>query len=589
MRSQRGALAGALGVLLGLQALRTFLTGVVWMIGESLSPNLMGLVALGMLSLGLLAGAVKAELGRQRTERVSAAALAVLYLAGLAMPDPALRAGLSGAATMVWIWWFSAFLTGRRSLAAALVGGLSLDVAIHASLFGLDLPFAGPMLSTVIIGAAFVAAASQPAPDGTTPGWGILSLAPWLFVQVELLTNIGRLRMITGMGLSGALVVAELGLVVALAVMTMPMNGVMRSALGLMGAVFLIRPGGFAWVLGAQAGLGAALAGSVRPGSSRLWSPAAVLLLVAILFLFYSQSTWPLLPAVCTGALALISLLVRSDADLPTPRKMLAFPFGLTIIALVTSLGIPGAGPVTGAARRGEIRFMTYNIHQGLDYRSLPAVERIARVIEAESPDVVALQEVNRGWTIAGASDFVTWIEQRLPDYAVMYGPMVGDLWGLVILSRLPVLSGGYGHYEPGQRFTTGYSWAVLDLPGCETLVINTHLSSGADLGGERAWQMEQLLRFWDGRPCTVIMGDINAEPDSRATALLLEAGFTDWLGKWSDPRDQTWPSNQPVESIDYIATTGEFEATSAHSTPALASDHRPVIVDLKWVQPGTP
>ncbi len=583
MKSLRSALAGALGVLLGLQALRTFLTGVVWMIGESLSPNVMGLFCLGVVSLGLLAGAIKAQLGRQRAERVTALALSVLYVGALSVPDIALRVGLSGSATMVWVWWFSAFLAGRRPLPAALVGGLSLDLAVHASLFGLDLPFAGHLLSVVLIGAFFVAVASEPAPDGTTPGWGILALAPWLFVEIELLTSIGRLRMITGFGLTGALVVAAAGLVVSLLVMRLPMPGLVRSILGLVGAVVLVQPSGFLWVLAAQAGLGAAMAGSVRPGTSRLWSPAAVILLVIIFFIFYIQSTWPFLPAVCSLLLGLIALLVRSDANLPAPLRILVIPAGLALVAMFAGLLFPSVTPVIATERVGVVRFMTYNIHQAMDYQSLPSPERIARVIEAQSPDVVSLQEVNRGWTIAGGSDFVTWIEQRLPEYHLIFGPMVGDLWGTLILSRLPVKASGVATYEEGQRFTTGYSWAILEMPGCETLVINTHLASGVDLGEERAHQMEQLLQFWGGRPCTVIMGDTNAEPDSKAVSMMLQAGFTDWLGQWTFPRDRTWPANLPVESIDYIATTSEFQATFAHTVPTVASDHRPVIVDLKY------
>ncbi len=581
MKLLRGTAAGALGVLLGLQALRTFLTSLVWMIGEQLSPNTMGTIALGVVALGLLSGLIKRKLGQGRTERLTATVLTLLYLGALAVPNIAQRTGLSAAATMVWIWWFAAFAGKRRSLASALVGGLSLDVAVHALLRGLDLPVGGPLSATALVGLAFIATACDPGPAGPSTGWGTLALGPWLFVQMEVLSNLARLRILTGLAPGPALALAEMGLAVALAVMALPMPGLVRAALGLLGALLLLHPSGVLWVLGAQAGAAAALAGALGPGRVRLWPPLSVLLLVGLFFLFYSQSTWPLLPAVAMALLGLISLLVRSGTLLPSPRRLLAVPCLLAAVALLAGLGAPARPASPSAVGTGTIRLMTYNIHQGLNLHSLPAPEAIAREIEAAAPDLVALQEVNRGWTISGNSDLVTWLEQRLPDYHLVYGPMVGDLWGTAILSRFPIKASGSERYEPGLFFTIGFTWAVVALPGCNTLVLNTHLSTGPDLGGERAAQMSQLLTYWNGRPCTIIMGDANAEPSSEAIRRLTRAGFTDWLGRTAGPRAGTWPSDKAVESIDYVATTAEFQAVAARTNPSAASDHRPIIVEL--------
>lgn len=586
MRRLRGALAGALGVLLGLQLMRTFLTGLVWMIGESLHPNAMGMIAMCVAALGLLAGVVRGELGRERAERLTAPVLAGLYLAALFVPDTPLRVGLSAAGTMVWIWWFSAFLDGRRPLAAALVGGLSLDLAIRAGLHGLDLPFAGSLAGAFLVGAFFVMLASVPEPESSSPGWGVVALAPWLFIQMEVLTNIARLRMVTGLSLAGVVLLAEIGLAVALLVMTRPMPWVLRVILGLAAALVLLRPAGLPWVLLAQAGLGAALAGALHRGSQRLFFPVSIMMLFSLFFIFYINVTWSIMPAAGALLLALVSLAVRSAERLSAPQRFVLIPLVMALAGLIAMAGRPVAGSVAGRPREpGAVRLMSYNIHQAMDYRGLPSPERIASAIASESPDIVALQEVNRGWTIAGASDFVSWLERRLPEYQIVYGPMVGDLWGTVILSQLPVIRSGFERFRPGVRFTTGFSWAEIDLPGCRTLVISTHLASGRQLGGERYGQMQQLLDFWDGRPCTVIMGDTNAEPNSRTIQLMLSAGFTDWLGRMTRPRAATWPSHDPFESIDYIATTGEFEGLQARALQTQASDHRPVIVDVRVVQ----
>lgn len=581
MKALRGILAGALGMLLGLQALRTFLTGLVWLIGESLSPNAMGMIALCVITLGLMAGPVATRLGRARTERLTAAVLTVLYLGSLAVPDTPVRTGLAAAAAFVWVWWFSAFVTGRRSLGTALVGGLSLDVAVHAALHGLDLPVANRGLTVALLGAAFVATAADPEPDGPPPGWGLVALAPWLFIQLEVLTNLARIRLISGFGAGGAVLLMEAGLALCLVVLALPMSGLMRAGLGILASFFLVHPTGWAWVFAVQAGAAAALAGSFRPGRWGFWPPLAMVLLVGLLFLFYAQATLPLLHASAAGALGLIAMAVHSGARLTCSPRAAVIPAGLALAGLLASLIAPGTPVMGPPPARDTVRLMTYNIHQGLDVQSRPDVEGIIRTIEAQSPDIVGLQEVNRGWTISGASDIISYIEERMPQYHVVYGPMVGDLWGSAILSRYPILESGSRRYERGLFYTMGFTWAVIRLPDCDALVLNTHLSTGRELDDERTSQMDQLLAHWNGRPCSVIMGDVNAEPTSKPIRDMKAAGFTDWLGVFTAPRESTWPADRPTESIDYIATTADLRGVAARSVPSLASDHRPVVVDL--------
>lgn len=586
MKGLAGALAGALGTLLGLQALRAFVTSLIWYIGEALSPNIMGAFSVGVLSMGLLSGVVLGRLGRGRAERWSAVGLALLYPLAVVIPFPLWRIGLAGGATVVWIWWFSAFAGSRRSLSVAVVGGLSLDVMLHAVLNGLDLHAAG--LPGVVLGlsALYLTAALQPTSDGNEPGWGMLTLAPWLFLQLELLTNLGRIRQSTGLGPLGAALLAEAGLAVALLAMALPLPTGLRRALAILGSVYLLLPVGVPSVLAAQVGMGAAVAGSVKDGSSQVAFPFTVLLLGALLFSFYAQNTLPvLIPA--AGILVLVnSLFTPEGPALTAPRRAIAMPL---ILALVTaSLLWPGAEPVSRPLpARGSIAVMSYNIHQGLDHLARPSSDRIAQVIEAAAPDIAGLQEVNRGWTIAGASDLVTFLEHRLPQYHMAYAPMAGDLWGTAILSRYPIVAQGFHQFTGGgAKPIQGFSWAVLAIPGCDTLVINAHLLSGRNLDGERAAEMADVLRFWARRPCTILLGDLNAEPHSEAVKKMVTAGFTDWLGVAHTPRLATWPSQAPVESIDYVATTAEFQAVRAHTLATLASDHRPVLVEMRLSLP---
>ena len=59
-------------------------------------------------------------------------------------------------------------------------------------------------------------------------------------------------------------------------------------------------------------------------------------------------------------------------------------------------------------------------------------------MIEEQQPDIVALQEVTRGWVIYGSFDMLVWLSQRL-DMPYVYGPAADSVWGNAILSRYPM------------------------------------------------------------------------------------------------------------------------------------------------------
>lgn len=106
---------------------------------------------------------------------------------------------------------------------------------------------------------------------------------------------------------------------------------------------------------------------------------------------------------------------------------------GVTVVLLVIPVvGIllweaPGAAEPEG----GTVRVMTYNLHNGFNTEGALDPEALARTIEDAAPDVVALQEVSRGWVINGSFDLLSWLAHRL-DMVYVYGPTSGPLWGNV-------------------------------------------------------------------------------------------------------------------------------------------------------------
>ncbi len=150
-------------------------------------------------------------------------------------------------------------------------------------------------------------------------------------------------------------------------------------------------------------------------------------------------------------------------------------------------------------------RALTYNVHRclGLDGRLSPG--RVAQVIAACHPDIVALQELDVRRVRSGGIDQAHTIAQELGMH-MHFHPALGvaeELYGDAILTAqrarlvqagpLPGLPRGWG-FEP-----RGALWASIQVDGAEVQLINTHL--GLD-PRERLLQVEALLSpEWLGHP----------------------------------------------------------------------------------------
>jgi endonuclease/exonuclease/phosphatase family metal-dependent hydrolase len=234
-------------------------------------------------------------------------------------------------------------------------------------------------------------------------------------------------------------------------------------------------------------------------------------------------------------------------------------------------------------ARAATLRVMSYNAHscKGWDRRVKP--ERIARVIAAYKPDVVALQEVRVG-KIDQPSVIAEALGMRSVFTAFVHLP--DEDYGIAVLSRRPLrvvraepFPATDGRpYEP-----RGALWVELDVEGRKVQLLDTHLGLHAD---ERAFQAETLAgREWLGSPAFarpfVVCGDLNSSPTETAYRKLSRLA-EDAVGKAARG---TFPSLMPFLRIDHVFASAGLAATavpvSASWSARLASDHLPVVVDL--------
>lgn len=246
--------------------------------------------------------------------------------------------------------------------------------------------------------------------------------------------------------------------------------------------------------------------------------------------------------------------------------------------------GVDGASPT--------LRVMTYNIQSG--HGNLDAA--ISAIRDAR-PDIVGLQEVDVHWAErSGFVDQATTLGERLGmsvRFARIYSIPVQDAsrppreFGVALLSRFPIVAWrndtltrlSTQDANPVPSPAPGLLDATVDVRGTRVRVFNTHLDYRAD-PRIRQRQVAEMLDYI-GPPSvpTILLGDLNAEPQARELAPLLAVLHDSWLPA-SGP-GLTYPADVPRKRIDYVLVSLHFRV---HATvvPAIeASDHRPVIVDL--------
>ena len=134
--------------------------------------------------------------------------------------------------------------------------------------------------------------------------------------------------------------------------------------------------------------------------------------------------------------------------------------------------------PVPGeAAVDGQVRVLSYNIRQGFGLDDRFDLERVAMQIERHDPDVVALQEIGRGWVISGMVDQLQWLENRLGMRAY-FEPNLADTWGNAFLVRIPVVGREHVRFDNPGRLPRGVQGITVATADGSLRILVTHLDS---------------------------------------------------------------------------------------------------------------
>jgi endonuclease/exonuclease/phosphatase family metal-dependent hydrolase len=266
-----------------------------------------------------------------------------------------------------------------------------------------------------------------------------------------------------------------------------------------------------------------------------------------------------------------------------------AFIVCASVAIAILSVGVSSARLLTAVPASGKktLRVMTYNIHVGVGMDKKLDLERIAKVIDSEHPDLVGLQEVDRGVKRTELRDEILELAKlTCMDYAFAHNlDYQGGQYGVAILSRLLIKKIDHRKYENRREAERrGMIRVEIKLDNKLINFATTHLDYQYEDG--RIFEAEQMLGFLEGvKGPLIVVGDFNDEPTGDAYKLMLTKFRDAWIsGKAKEEEGFSYPADKPAKRIDYVFTrqSDRIRATKAWIVDTLASDHRPVVVDLE-------
>lgn len=219
------------------------------------------------------------------------------------------------------------------------------------------------------------------------------------------------------------------------------------------------------------------------------------------------------------------------------------------------------------------LRLLTYNIRLGKQH----GLAAIADEVAPQRPDIVALQEVGRDWTMGPEGDTTAALARLLDLPHRVFVPSIAQghaHYGHALLSRYPVTACRFDTLPRRDDEPRTLLRTILATSDGPIRVVSTHLSYIDDRALQTSHVLE-ALRDSDPTP-TVLMGDLNtaarepSEGDLEFLAALAE------LTVDADPdATPTYPADAPRVRLDYIcARDGRLTDTTIGASTT-ASDHR--------------
>lgn len=621
----------ALSVLFGLQLLRVMIPQITWVLGDRFGQGavILGPIALVIFSFSFFSGFLKRVTGSYNLVVFSSVGLGLArLLVQVQWSEPLINLIISAIGTILFGIFLAVFIDkirfrGSESIGKLVMGlllGFVLDTALHGIFGTYDFVWHSDFIALlitivlVLLHWLTVAAFSRHEVPETGAGgstWTWLAFGPFLFLQMVVLQNIARYTVSTGWlppYVFGWMLISQTaGLFISVLVLRKNLTKMpFVLSVGIILTICTVFPfSGQSWLaatllLVEQVSISillvTILTGMIGRNDTRSGSITAAngtgFLLFGILTLAYYAVYQIILPytntilevvaAVLIAFCALVSSFKTGNRNIVIKSSWATPLFALVLLVMPLIQTFVYEVPDETEGNGFPVTMMTYNLHNGFNTGGDLDMEALALVIEENDPDIIALQEISRGWLISGRVDMLEWLSQRL-DMPYVSGPTEGELWGNAVLSRFPVVESTNYELPPRDLFLRrGYLVTKIDIGSVEHLtLIATHLHHISEDSEIRQQQVPVILETWNNAKMTIITGDLNAEPDSPEIKLLRDAGLVDIMSGSIPPAGYTYHSADLYQRIDYIWITPDLKAENARVFQSTASDHLPVIVEI--------
>jgi len=256
------------------------------------------------------------------------------------------------------------------------------------------------------------------------------------------------------------------------------------------------------------------------------------------------------------------------------------------IVLLAVLFRVPD--PLPPAPSPGEIRVVTYNIRAGLG-----GLDAVADDLRRLAPDVVALQEVERGVRRSREVDQARGLGEALGMQHAFAGSFQVEQGehGIALLSRFPLSEVEVVRLPQGTgRWPRVALKARVDAPQGAFRIVCVHLARpwGWPLSniGARLAQIRRIRESLAGDELpAVVAGDFNSFPISLegiAMSRVLRNAWNPWRDGWATSFSLEavgWPGGGI--KIDHVFHDPAWESRGNWVARPGASDHRAVIADL--------
>jgi len=261
------------------------------------------------------------------------------------------------------------------------------------------------------------------------------------------------------------------------------------------------------------------------------------------------------------------------------PAPMLAVSAVLTLAVALLLAGpasLRGTAPAPEPSAAGTMRIALANVHFGFDVEGRLRAREVAQILGSLDADLIALNEVDRGWFISGAPDLLATYAAATGMEAV-FGPASDEVWGNAVLTRLPVLEVDRVRLPRGRDplSRTALTVIVEQPDGLPLALVVVHLSD-VDMSGETRLPQAQsvaaiVARLRERGILTIVAGDLNAPPGDPALEALQGIGLRTVLPETV----RTFPAAAPRVQIDHVLVPPTLDVLSARAFNSGASDHR--------------